>query len=390
MRCPKCNHEQNNVVECDVCGVIFERYLKIQERRKAAEAEKELQSEKSGNGLKILQVVLLVVVVAAATYYFTGSRRPQVVVQSPKGVANPTNPVPPVNKAPITSVAKVRSIPVQTKIERIPQQHEPPSAASNVNIIERARNATVSIETPWGTGSGFFVNNKYIVTNRHVAQFDEKERDELRSKVEKERRFIELERQKIAESKQQINKYKEGPNRAQFIMFIEEEEAALKKMLPRQQEQEQKLSKMERTVHTSEIKIVLADGKTLTANNLMVSSKHDLALLSLYADDRTYLEKPPTQTRLHEGEKVYAIGSPVGLRHTVTSGIFSGYRMLEKDGEEYLQTDAAINPGNSGGPIIDENGYVRGVTTLKGRDAQGIGFAIPIDIVFDEFNSVLR
>jgi S1-C subfamily serine protease len=55
----------------------------------------------------------------------------------------------------------------------------------------------------------------------------------------------------------------------------------------------------------------------------------------------------------------------------------------------YLQTDAAINPGNSGGPLIDENGYARGVNTMILRDTQGIGFAIPIEQVFEEFSSTL-
>jgi S1-C subfamily serine protease len=77
------------------------------------------------------------------------------------------------------------------------------------------------------------------------------------------------------------------------------------------------------------------------------------------------------------------------LRFTVTAGIFSGYRQQESDGQIYLQTDAAINPGNSGGPLIDEHGYARGVNTMILRDTQGIGFAIPIEKVFEEFSSTL-
>jgi S1-C subfamily serine protease len=55
----------------------------------------------------------------------------------------------------------------------------------------------------------------------------------------------------------------------------------------------------------------------------------------------------------------------------------------------YLQTDAAINPGNSGGPLIDEAGYARGVTTMILNNTEGIGFAIPIEQVFEEFRSTL-
>ncbi|BCL61343.1 hypothetical protein DGMP_20360 [Desulfomarina profundi] len=78
----------------------------------------------------------------------------------------------------------------------------------------------------------------------------------------------------------------------------------------------------------------------------------------------------------------------MGLRHTVTSGVFSGYRK-RKDGQIFLQTDAAINPGNSGGPLIDENGFVYGVNTMILRGTEGIGFAIPIEKVYEEFSSSL-
>jgi S1-C subfamily serine protease len=80
---------------------------------------------------------------------------------------------------------------------------------------------------------------------------------------------------------------------------------------------------------------------------------------------------------------VYTIGSPSGLRHTVTSGVISGFR--ERDGQSFIQTDAPINPGNSGGPLVDENGRVLGINTMILRDTQGIGFAIPIQAVREEF-----
>ncbi len=86
---------------------------------------------------------------------------------------------------------------------------------------------------------------------------------------------------------------------------------------------------------------------------------------------------------------MYTIGSPVGLRQTVTAGIFSGYRKREDNDQVYLQTDAAINPGNSGGPLIDEFGFVYGVNTMILRNTEGIGFAIPIETVFEEFGSDL-
>jgi S1-C subfamily serine protease len=81
---------------------------------------------------------------------------------------------------------------------------------------------------------------------------------------------------------------------------------------------------------------------------------------------------------LSQGDKLFTIGSPMGLRHVVTSGVFSGNN--EIDGKEMLQTDASINPGNSGGPLIDQEGRVVGINTLVMTAAQGIGFAIPIEV----------
>ena len=74
----------------------------------------------------------------------------------------------------------------------------------------------------------------------------------------------------------------------------------------------------------------------------------------------------------------------MGLKHTVTSGIVSGLRKY--NGNVYIQTDAPINPGNSGGPLIDMDGKILGVNTAVARNAVGIGFAIPIKTVFDEFD----
>lgn len=91
------------------------------------------------------------------------------------------------------------------------------------------------------------------------------------------------------------------------------------------------------------------------------------------------------------GQTVYAIGNPVGFefRRTVTSGIISALNRtvkLQEDGKDIymsdlIQTDATINPGNSGGPLINTEGEVIGVNSVKITSAEGIGFAVPIDVV---------
>jgi serine protease Do len=80
------------------------------------------------------------------------------------------------------------------------------------------------------------------------------------------------------------------------------------------------------------------------------------------------------------GERVFAIGSPLGLERTVTEGILST-KTRQMQGELYLQTTTPINPGNSGGPLFNMRGEVIGVTNMKLTFAEGLGFAIPVETV---------
>ncbi|MDG6104657.1 S1C family serine protease [Dactylosporangium aurantiacum] len=79
------------------------------------------------------------------------------------------------------------------------------------------------------------------------------------------------------------------------------------------------------------------------------------------------------------GEPVLVVGAPLGLEDTVTTGVVSAFRSL--GGENLMQFDAAINPGNSGGPVFNAKKEVVGVATLKARESEGIGLAIPISVV---------
>ena len=83
---------------------------------------------------------------------------------------------------------------------------------------------------------------------------------------------------------------------------------------------------------------------------------------------------------LSVGERVFAIGSPLGLERTVTEGILST-KTRQLAGELYLQTTAQINPGNSGGPLFNMGGEVIGVTNMKITFGEGLGFAIPVETV---------
>jgi len=107
----------------------------------------------------------------------------------------------------------------------------------------------------------------------------------------------------------------------------------------------------------------------------------DLALVRLEAAAPLPAARLGDSAALRVGDEVVAIGNPIGLDHTMTRGIVSGLnRLLPGVAEQpMIQTDAPINPGNSGGPLVDRCGSVVGINTFISEDAQGIGFAVPIN-----------
>jgi S1-C subfamily serine protease len=134
----------------------------------------------------------------------------------------------------------------------------------------------------------------------------------------------------------------------------------------------------------------LIDKSKFTIYGAKVSDKYDLALLKLTGYKSPFIA-PFDPHQLQVGVPLYAIGSPQGFTHTVTSGIFSGLRE-SKNGSAYIQTNAQINEGNSGGPLVTEDGKVVGINTSKvvGVGIEGLGFAIPIDIALSEFKDDLQ
>jgi serine protease Do len=135
----------------------------------------------------------------------------------------------------------------------------------------------------------------------------------------------------------------------------------------------------------SEIHVILADGRKLDAEVIGSDADNDLAVLRLPARGGFPAAKLGSSGDLMIGETVVAIGSPFGLRKTVTKGVVSAVgRSFKANGRTYndfVQTDTSINPGNSGGPLLNIDGEVIGINTAIFASAQGIGFAIPADKV---------
>ena len=125
------------------------------------------------------------------------------------------------------------------------------------------------------------------------------------------------------------------------------------------------------------------DRKTYKQVRIVALNKFaDLALLKIDDRNAPRFKSVPlgSADALAVGERVFAIGSPLGLERTVTEGILST-KTREMGGLLYLQTTAQINPGNSGGPLFNLSGEVIGVTNMKATSGEGLGFAIPAEYV---------
>ncbi len=130
------------------------------------------------------------------------------------------------------------------------------------------------------------------------------------------------------------------------------------------------------------VAIQLPNGDKLRGQVLTVNPKKDIAVLKV--------EKPldlpglaVDERPLSQQEPVFALGYPYDLPFTVTKGIVSSLDYVDRE-VRYIQTDAAINPGNSGGPLVNGNGEVVGMNTMVLRDAQNIGFALPVEYLVEE------
>ena len=140
---------------------------------------------------------------------------------------------------------------------------------------------------------------------------------------------------------------------------------------------------------SQELIVILNDGRRYPGTVYGVDTLTDLAIVTIEAEG---LPTAPigVSAGLAPGQLAIAIGNPLGYENTVTTGVVSGLgrQITASDARQtsaetlnnLIQTDAAINPGNSGGPLVNSAGQVIGINTAVSTDAQGLGFAIPIDV----------
>lgn len=295
--------------------------------------------------------------------------------------------------------------------------------------IERATLAVVAVETQMGHGSGFFVSDQgHIITNRHVVRpstastwvKQERQFTTLEKKFADREHYLNQQAQKLSDYGKELDAYKRDIDKrsngsaksaalSEFNMLNERHQERLSALAQQREQYQASYKDYQSKARDFKFKssmagaarhftVQLKGGDKRRARLLKVSKKYDLALLKL--DDFTTPVLRANNTEVvRQGATVYAVGSPLGIRDSVTAGIMAGYKKLSEkvekpslDKHRYIVTDAQILPGNSGGPLLNDRGEVIGVNTSKyGPNVMGdgFGFAIPIKHIDEEFAGLL-
>jgi serine protease Do len=316
---------------------------------------------------------------------------------------------------------------IQSKIQEPEQEQEKELDSDLVSLfdreysprtpVENATLAVVSIETPIGKGSGFFISsNGHIVTNKHVVRPAEaggmneatgnlgkqrKELDAARSALSREKNWIDRAERSLkilkadipdyfgSEKKRAEASYRDKFNSYQARKLNYERNRKLYKQL--KADFDKVASTHYRQTYTARsetrFKVILKNESVVQATLVEISEEHDLALLKLDGYRTPFIPEADLQL-VGQGSKVYAIGNPLGLRDYVTSGIITSVK------ENIFITDTQILPGNSGGPLINEEGQLVGVNTAVlyagSLGSELFGAAISCETVMDEFVAELK
>lgn len=309
------------------------------------------------------------------------------------------------------------------------------------NKIEEACNATVTIQTTFGSGSGFFITNDgFILTNDHVTRVVEEKRKETQEKFSLIESLIHEKRELIPKMEETLKikdndlaqfrrmlfgaedslrstsylarkdpyypeyyRRKFQMQRSRYMALVAEynrKVGEFNSLLYRYQQEQRALTELEEKLYAiielradlsvmNDFTVILRDGSEYKARLVAKKQEYDLALLKLDGFRTPYLESYEP-SKIAQGEQVFAIGSPLGIQDSVTSGVFSGLR----EGL-WIQTNTEINPGNSGGPLITKDGKVIGINTkgiekFRDRRIVGLNFAVRIDVALNEFQSILK
>lgn len=282
-----------------------------------------------------------------------------------------------------------------------------------VTKVDEATLSVVTVQTKVGSGSGFFVtDNGYLVTNRHVVRpststgWKDKE-----AALQEHRERLEDYEYRLREDEQSLNGMKQriddnqayidsGRASSSEIKRFDRYVAKYDRYKDRYDDNNKKFKKINReykraqsefgfnssvSSFSKKFTIILKNGKKYKARLVKVSKNYDLALLKLDKFTTPYLSLAKRH-RPKQGTKVFAIGSPLGITDSLTTGI------VTKSGKDQIFTDAQILPGNSGGPLVNKEGVVLGVNTAvisQTRNADGLGLALYSKLIKEEFRGNL-
>jgi S1-C subfamily serine protease len=129
------------------------------------------------------------------------------------------------------------------------------------------------------------------------------------------------------------------------------------------------------------------NGQMHQVNIIGYDSEYDVALLKIPGNYNSLILADSNKAQV--GEKVIAIGNPLGIQFSVSEGIISNLHQPGPTGiQAYIQTDAALNPGNSGGPLINKQGKIIGINNFKISDTEGLGFALESNYLKEIINKI--
>lgn len=353
-RCPKCARKITNKIECRSCGLLFERYFKAEAQKRATEKSRDVKKNKIRRIINSSISLLFIVILGGAALYYYNTRPPA----SPSSGSDKT-----LKQQSVSSTQTV-------------------GGTQDSANVSRAKLATVSISAPGGSGTGFFVAKDLLITNRHIVEKKEDGLAEARSAFESYRDRVAQENNKLQEMKQQYAEMADGSTKDELGAIIEDGEAQLKIALAEQQRLENKALEIEKGLENNDIFVVLADGSKVATSDSILSETFDLALLTVVGTSIEGIVLPQSETPLTEGTQLFTIGP----RNISIPSTFTGFHRGDSPDEFFIQTDRSFNPKNSGGPLIDENGYVRGISTITNLKLEGGGLAIPIETAMSEFN----
>lgn len=347
MECPRCHHTQEDAPECVACGVVIAKY---EARSQEAEtptplAEPSPPMPGRGDGWKSLLSGAAVVLVSIGLLFSL------------------------LRDAPEESAETGEEVTAGTEQAGTGSHREP-------TPIEHARRATVQVQSAWARGAGFFVNDGcQIVTSRRVVDPNDR-----RGEIEERAERAENERRRWLTAKKRHDervRHGEVDRRKREMKDRDRAHEQLVSAEKRRERYEDEASDL--FFDRDAVIVTRADGSTLEVRQSAYSSRRDLALLWVDADDCPFLELvdstgPPERT------PVVAIG-PVGSSRRVFR---ARTRTHEDDRKPYLVFDRWMGGNTLGAPVLGPGGKVIGVITRPEQRMSGDGFAIPADEVLTE------